>query len=416
MDIQENIKNIPLSSGVYFMKDAQGKILYIGKAVCLRKRVQSYFRPCPGAVTKTDRLVSKIKQVDYLLTASEAEALILEASLVKQFRPKYNIDLKDDKSYPYIQITDEPYPRVRIVRPRSQGDQLGAGTLFGPYVNSKLIREALLIIRKVFHFRTCSRLPEKECLDFHLKLCDGPCVKAMSLKDYHRVIRHVTLILEGRKDDLYRDLRRQMEQLAGQKEFEKAAVVRDQIQAIGALYSGTKDINYFKEAEQLQRALGLARVPQRIEAFDISNTMGQQAVGSMVSFLSGKPDKSQYRRFRIKTVAGIDDVDMIGEVVHRRYARLKKEGLFFPDLILIDGGKGQLSRAYEELQKLGLDIPVASLAKKKEEIFLPQKRLPIVLGEHSLGLKLVQRVRDEAHRFALRYHRLLRGKKFLDDK
>jgi len=221
------------------------------------------------------------------------------------------------------------------------------------------------------------------------------------------------LILEGKKDQLYRGLRKEMERLARERKYEEAAGVRDQIRAIGALYSGTKDLNYYKEAEQLQRVLGLPRLPERIETFDISNIMGNQAVGSMVSFFSGKPDKSQYRRFRIRDVEGIDDFKMIAEIVRRRYRRLKNEGLPYPDLIVVDGGKGQLSAACRQLQDLNVEIPIISLAKRMEEVFVPGKKNPVILNANSLGLKLLQKVRDEAHRFAISYHRLLRGKQFL---
>ena len=202
-----------------------------------------------------------------------------------------------------------------------------------------------------------------------------------------------------------------MESLVAAQKFEQAAKVRDQLRAIGALYSGTKDVNYYKEAEQLQRALNLPRLPECIETFDISNIMGQQAVGSMVSFLCGKPDKKNYRRFRIKDVKGIDDFKMIAEVVKRRYRRLRNEGSTYPDLIVIDGGKGQLSAALAELQKLEVSIPIVSLAKREEEVFVPKKRAAIQLSLNSLGLKLLQRMRDEAHRFAIAYHRKLRTKK-----
>jgi len=408
MDIKKTIKSIPLSSGVYLMKDSKAQVLYVGKAVSLRKRVQSYFRLHKND-PKTEALVLEIADIDYIVTASEAEALILEASLIQKFRPKYNIDLKDDKSYPFIQITKEDFSRVSVVRPREKKAQKTA-KLFGPYVNAKLIREALVIIRRIFHFRACRTMPKKACLDFHIGLCDAPCIGHISKKEYREIIRSVCLILEGRKDDLYYSLRKQMEVLSQDKEFEKAAKVRDQIQAIGALYAGSADVNYSKEAEQLQRALSLSRRPERIEAFDISNIMGQQAVGSMVSFLNGKADKKNYRRFRIRETRGIDDVRMMAEVVRRRYARLKEEKALFPDLILIDGGKGQLSSAKFELDKLEVQVPVVSLAKKNEELFLPQKRNPIILKKDSLGLKLVQRIRDEAHRFAVSYHRKLRGK------
>lgn len=407
MALQDKIRELPLTSGVYLMKDASGKVIYVGKAVSLRKRVQSYFRKSTAALSKTDLLVKKISAIDYIDTASEAEALILEASLVKQYDPKFNIELRDDKSYPFIELTNEKFPRISVQRPKVKKEGY---TYYGPYVNPPLIREALGIIRKIFHFRTCDPFPNKACLDFHIGLCDAPCVKNISEKEYARNIKHVRFILEGKKDALYKNLKAQMEKSTREQNFEEAAKLRDQLRAIGALYSGTKDINYYKEAEQLARAFNLPRMPERIEAFDISNIMGNQAVGSMVSFLNGKPDKNNYRRFRIKEVDGIDDFKMIAEVVRRRYRRLKEEKLIFPDLILIDGGKGQLSAAWGELVLLGIRIPIISLAKREEEIFLPNKRNPILLSKNSLGLKLLQRIRDEAHRFAITYHRLLRSK------
>ena len=436
MNIQQKIKTLPLTSGVYLMKGVQGEILYVGKAISLRRRVQSYFRQSNKNLSKTDLLVEAITDIDYISTASEAEALILEASLIKQYQPKFNVELRDDKSYPFIEITKETFPRIAVVRPSpSLIPALPAGRLptrgresmkkqpdstsskyYGPYVNPKLIREALDIIRKIFHFRTCHPLPQKACLDFHIGLCDAPCIHNINQEEYHKIIKNVCLILEGKKDELYNNLKKEMESLAAAHKFEEASRVRDQIRAIGALYSGTKDINYYKEAEQLQRIFNLPRLPERIEAFDISNIMGQQAVGSMVSFLNGKPDKSNYRRFRIRTVEGIDDFKMIAEVVHRRYRRLKDEHRIFPDLIVIDGGKGQLSGALEELRALDVDIPMISLAKRQEEIFLPNKRNPVILAYDSLGLKLLQRIRDEAHRFAVSYHRKLRDKEAFQTK
>jgi len=418
MDLSEKISQAPLSSGVYLMKDAQGNILYVGKAISLRKRVQSYFRKTREKFSKTDLLVRHIRDIEFILTASEAEALLLEASLIKKYQPKYNVDLRDDKTYPFIQITKETFPLISVVRPSfKKGERpplsKRSPRYFGPYVDATLIREALNIIRKVFHFRSCDSLPKKVCLDYHLGLCDGPCEGKISAADYKKIIRHVSLILEGRKDELYLSLKKEMEEASRHQKYEQAAKIRDQIRAIGALYSGTKDINYYKEAEQLKQVLNLSRLPERIEAFDISNIMGEQAVGSLVSFLNGKPDKSQYRRFRIRDVSGIDDFKMIGEIVRRRYRRLKEEGLTFPDLIIIDGGKGQLSSAYKELQDLGVQIPLISIAKKQEQIFLPQKRFPVVFRLDSLGLQLIQRVRDEAHRFAISYHRTLRSQNVL---
>jgi excinuclease ABC subunit C len=407
MDIKQKIKTIPLTSGVYLMKNAAGKVIYVGKAVSLRKRVMSYFRASQGGRSKTDLLVSEIADIDYIETASEAGALILEAGLIKQYGPKYNIELRDDKSYPLIEITGEEFPRISVERPRARhkGSQY-----YGPYVNVGLMREALIILRRIFPFRTCRPFPDKECLDYHIGLCNAPCIGKVDKKGYARSIRNIRLILDGKKDALYRTLKKEMEALSATREFEEAAKVRDQLRAIGALYSGTADINYYKEAEQLQRVLDLPRLPERIETFDISNTMGRQAAGSMVSFLQGKPDKRNYRRFRIKDTAGIDDFKMIAEVVRRRYRRLRDEGAAFPDLIVVDGGKGQLSAAVAELERLGVDIPIVSLAKREEEVFLPRKRNAVRLPLSSLGLKLLQRTRDEAHRFAVSYHRKMRAK------
>lgn len=415
IDLKTIIKGLPACSGVYLFKDASGVVIYVGKAVNICKRVASYFRKDTGSL-KTDLLVSHIATIETIPTSSEAEALILEASLIKQYQPKYNIELKDGKTYPYIQITKEEYPLVSLVRFNARQQKDINADFYGPYVNPTLIREALQIIRKIFPFRSCEPLAHKICLDYHIGLCPAPCEGRISQEDYQRHIRSIRYILDGRKDDLYRDLRLAMEELSRHKDFEGAGRLRDQLRAIGALYSGTGDVNYFKEAEQLQRAIGLERPPVRIECFDISNIMGQQAVGSMVSFLNGRPDKNNYRRFRIKTVEGIDDFRMIAETVRRRYTRLQKEGLTFPDLIVIDGGKGQLGAAVQELKLLNLSLSIISLAKREEEVFVPGRRNPLKLSHDSLGLKLLMRVRDEAHRFGLKYHTLLRAKKFLDAK
>jgi excinuclease ABC subunit C len=410
MDLPQTIQSLPLTSGVYIMKDKDGRVIYVGKAISLRKRVQSYFRKDTGSF-KTDLLVAVIDAIEHIDTASEAEALLLEANLIKEHQPKYNIVLKDGKSYPHIQVTKEKFPLISIVRMTSKKAQDVKAEYYGPYTSPALIREALNIIRKIFHSRSCETLPNKPCLDYHIGLCDAPCINNISEAEYKRNIRHVCLILQGKKDELLKSLHEDMARYVQDKNFECAAKVRDQIRAIGALYSSNKDINYFKEAEQLERALGLPKTPARIECFDISNIMGNQSVGSMVSFLNGKPDKSNYRRFKIRQVEGIDDFKMMAEVVRRRYTRLKNEGLIFPDLIIIDGGKGQLSAAADELNKLEVQIPMISLAKREEEVFMPGRRNSIILAKDSLGLRLLQRVRDEAHRFAVKYHRLLRGKK-----
>ena len=423
MDIQQKIRTLPLASGVYLMRDASGRVIYVGKAVSLRKRVQSYFRSRGGSrrgnrrgvSSKTDVLVNEIRAVDHIETSSEAEALLLEAGLIKKYQPKYNVELKDDKSYPYIEISGEPFPRISLIRrvsfERGQARDAKGAVYYGPYVSAGLIREALTIIRRIFHFRACDPFPREACLDYHIGLCDAPCIGNITRKDYARNIRNVRHILEGEKDVLYKNLKVEMEGMSRKREFEQAAKTRDQIRAIGALYSGTRDINYFKEAEQLQRALNLPRLPERVETFDISNIMGNQAVGSMVSFFNGKPDKSNYRKFRVREVEGIDDFQMLAEIIRRRYSRLKREGLIFPDLVIVDGGKGQLSAAMDALESLEVHIPIMAIAKRQEEIFLPGKRDPVRLPLDSLALQLAQRMRDEAHRFAVLYHRQLRAKK-----
>jgi excinuclease ABC subunit C len=408
MDVKARAAALPIGSGVYLMKNAEGQVVYVGKAISLRRRVRSYFQKT-SSKTKTDLLVREICDIDYRETASEAEALILESALIKEHGPKYNVSLRDDKSYPLIEITDEPYPRVSVCRPRAR--KPGA-RYFGPYVNAILIREALKVLRRIFYFRTDEKLDERIRLDYQIGLVEAPRIEDVDVDNYQKNIENLCLILEGKTDVLYRTLTDEMEALSRELRFEDAARVRDQLRAIGALYSGTKDVNYFKEAEQVQRALGLNRMPERIECFDISNLMGKQAVGSMVSFWQGRPDKKNYRRFRIRDIKGIDDFAMIAEIVRRRYRRLRDEKKPYPDLIVIDGGKGQLGAAVAQLVLLGVDIPLCSLAKREEEIFLPGKRMPVILKKESLGLQLLQRVRDEAHRFAVEYHKKLRSKEF----
>ncbi|MFT5170039.1 MAG: excinuclease ABC subunit C [Lysobacterales bacterium] len=407
MILKDTIKSLPDSSGVYLMKNKVDKVIYVGKAISIKKRVSSYFTKRSEYISKTDLLVKDIVDIDYIRTTSEAEALILEASLIKTYRPRYNIALMDDKMYPFIEFTGHDFPRISIERPKRKK---ATSKYYGPYVGVTLVREAMQIIRKIFPFRNCDPFPKKECLDFHIGLCQAPCIGNISKRDYKKNVRNVQLILEGKKDQLYKNLTKEMEGLSSAHKYEEAAKVRDQLRAIGALYSGTKDINYYKEAEQLQRALRLPRVPERIETFDISNLMGEQTVASMVSFFNGKPDKRNYRRFKIKTVKGIDDFKSMNEVVYRRYKRLRDENKMYPDLIVIDGGKGQLSAACEALKKLDVKIPIISLAKREEEIFLPKRRDSIKLSHHLLGLKLLQRTRDEAHRFAIAFHRSLRDK------
>ncbi len=427
MALKEKISDFPDSPGVYLMRDCRGKIIYIGKALSLKKRVRSYFQHCKNRDPKTGLLMVNVSDIEFITAKTEAQALILEAGLIKKNLPKYNVELRDDKSFPLIKITQEDFPAVMIVRPRKKGH----AEYFGPYTSVGLLRQALKVIRRVFPYRTCKigkkkKACQKEvgraclpvgraCLDFHLGLCPGVCIGKISAQEYQKNIQKIRLILEGRQTQLLDNLYKEMRLASSGKRFEDAAKIRDQIAAVSSLYFAGKARGYLEAAANLKESLKLTKAPQRIEAFDISNISGKEAVGSMVSFYKGKPDKNNYRRFKIKSVVGADDYKMLGEVVFRRYRRLKKEGKKIPDLIVIDGGKGQLSAVKKELDLLGVSSAVIAIAKENEEIFLPQKNEPLKLPFQSAGLQLIQRARDEAHRFALKYHHLLRKKKTLEE-
>ncbi len=545
MDISNKVKSIPRKPGVYLFRDGKGKILYIGKAAVLRDRIRSYFHKSALQTPKLISLVSRIRDVEWIVSDSEVEALLTEANLIKQYTPKYNVNLKDDKSFPYVQITDEPYPKVlltrRIVRDGSK--------YFGPYTDVKTLRNTLKVIHKVFPIRSCSYIINDDvialkkvsvCLDYHIRKCGGPCEGLVSEEDYSAMIREVIRFLQGRTDRIVADLRHKMAESSNLRHYEEAGGYRDQIEAVerfsrrqrkvsatfddrdviaiaekendacavvmrirsGKLtgrekifLSGVGDgsmertvsdfVRQFyletdfipaeiivsvrvkdepaltawlrgkrgkkvtltvpqrgekarllrmthtnaelllgeyrrrkarrhelipKMVQQLQGDLNLSVPPRRIEAFDISNIHGYKPVGSMVCFVDGKPKKSNYRKFKIKTVRGVDDFAMMREVILRRYARLKSEKATFPDLILVDGGKGQLGMATSALQELGLTyIPIVSLAKRLEEVFVPGFSDPQSIPKTSPGLILLRRIRDEAHRFAISFHRQRRG-------
>ncbi len=406
----EKIKNIvsdlPQAPGVYFFKDETGRIIYIGKAKSLKKRVQSYFSR--QLDTKTQSLVSRIGDIEYKLAASEAQALIMEAGFIHRHQPKYNVSLRENKNFPFVKITSEEYPAICVTRKKEDD---GARYL-GPYTSANLLREVLKIIRRSFPYRSCRELPRQACIYYRLGLSPAPCAGKINKKEYARTIKNISLILEGRTDSLIKKLSLRMRFLSRRQDFEGAAKARDQIAALVALSAAGAGTNNYG-LEGLRDLLKLRRYPMRIEAFDISNISGKDATGSMVSFYQGQPDKNNYRRFRIKTVYAIDDYDMLREVVRRRYSRLIQEKAVLPDIILIDGGKGHLEAASGELEKLGLKIPLMSLAKEEENIYTEGRSLPLRLKEGSSALNLIRRIRDEAHRFALSYHHLLRRKKMI---
>jgi len=406
--LRDVVARLPESCGVYLFKDAGGKIIYIGKAKSLKKRVQTYFSRQLAA--KTQAMVGKIAGIEHILTPSEAQAQILEAALVREKQPQYNISLKDDKTFPWIKITDEDFPTVSIAR-RKTKEKGDTSTYFGPYTNVKLLRQAFKILRRIFGFRSCKNLPKRSCLYFRLRFCPAPCVGEISSGEYKETIKEIKMFLRFRHDELLDKLTSKMQELSRGRRFEEAARVRDQLNALSAL--GQNKTASFNESEDLRELLGLTKLPQRIEAFDISNISGREATGSMVSFYNGRPDKNNYRRFRIKTVEEINDYEMLREIIKRRYQRLVRESQTFPDLILIDGGKGHLTVAQEEIKGLGLDIPLVSIAKDKENIYIQGRLRPIRLKSDTSALNFIRRVRDEAHRFALAYHHLLRSKKVL---
>ncbi len=537
------MKRLPNSPGVYIMKDTEGNILYVGKAANLRHRVNSYFAASQKLSSKTMQLVSHIHDLDFFVTSSEQEALILELTLIKQHRPPYNVRLKDDKTFPYLKIDSEDgWPRIYLTRRLVQD----GGHYFGPFASAMSVRQTIKVIREIFPFRSCTKpitgADSKACLEYHIGKCLGPCIGAASREDHKEVIKQVILFLEGKQERILRDLENRMKEAAKVLEYEKAALLRDRIDAIqrviegqriAARVKGEQDAIAFAQdndqacvqvffirggkligresfilqgtrseepqqimtsfvkqfyhsapyipplillqhpvedadtiegwletrrgagveirvphrgykaqlmnlvvenarqcleqqkikqmappelslaLDEIQRELRLPRSPLRIEGYDISNIQGKLAVGSMAVFARGKPKPAHYRRFKIKTVSGADDYAMLAEVLKRRFKHVENttDRWPHPDMVLVDGGRGQLNAALSALREAGVgDIPVASLAKENEEIFIPGSPKPIVLPRTSPALQLLQRLRDESHRFAIGYHRRLRKK------
>jgi excinuclease ABC subunit C len=405
--LKDKISSIPDAAGVYIFKDNKEQILYVGKAKSLKKRLSTYLGR--DLSSKTIALISNVSDVEYRLTPTESLALLLEASLIHQHKPKYNVSLRDDKSFPLVKITNEEFPAVCITRKR----KLDTARYFGPYTNAGLLREALRIIRRTFPYRSCKRLPRKACIYYRLKLSSAPCIGKINKKEYAKTIENIALILEGKTESLMKKLSQEMNLESKEQKFEEAAKIRDKIKALSAISQSPSSSIAVNEIEDLKNLLRLDKLPLRIEAFDISNIFGREATGSLVSFYKGFADKDNYRRFRIKSVETIDDYKMLSEVIHRRYLRLIEEKLPLPDLILIDGGRSHLSVVDKEVKKLGLKISLVSIAKDKENIYTKNKSKPIKLGQDTPALNLIRRVRDEAHRFAVSYHRLLRRKKII---
>ncbi len=531
--LSEKIQSLPDRPGVYLFKDAKGKVLYIGKALSLRKRAPSHFRDSSTYSERMASLIPQIADLEYILTDTELEALILESNLIKERRPKYNVILRDDKHYPFLKLDlKEPFPRVSVAR-RIKDD---GALYYGPYVPAGAMWDTLFLINKAFPLRKCKSIKGRRlCLDYHMGRCLGPCEGLITQEEYGEVVKRVKLLLEGRDQELVRLLEGQMREAAERLEFERAAQLRDQIQALKQTIGGQKIISPAREdqdviglalkgeeafiqlfiirggrligrdsltfegvtekekgpflasfikqlylaktsipkevlipfpiedqelieewlskrrggkvsflvprrgrkaeilgmaqrnaeemlnqslrssegreraLQELQEVLGMERPLRRIEAYDVSNISGAVAVGSLVVFAEGAPKRSDYRRYKIKTVVGADDYAMLAEVLRRRFRHLEEIPL--PDLILVDGGKGQLNAALKVEQELGISsVTTISLAKGEEEVFHPSRARPLPIPSGSRAMHLLQQIRDESHRFALAYHRKLRGK------
>ncbi|MFH0936815.1 MAG: excinuclease ABC subunit UvrC [Candidatus Daviesbacteria bacterium] len=400
--------------GVYIFKNSSGRILYVGKAIDLYHRVASYFAKTPDS-PKTVALVENISTCQTIEVLSELEALILEANLIKKYLPPYNIKLTDDKEYLYIKITKEPFPKIATARKKDLRD---AKDYFGPFPSSKTVKDTLKKLRKIFPW--CNGMKKEStrpCFYYHLGLCPGSCVGKISKEEYNKIIRNFIKFMSGKKAELIEDLKYEMEKCAQNLEFEKAASLKKTISGLEYLTQANnvqaylENPNFLDEQNEialfsLQKDLELKTLPERIECFDISNLQGQNQVGSLVVLTNGEVDKRWYRRFKIKLEGKPNDIACMREVVKRR---VKHSEWPKPDLILVDGGKGQVRGAWKEISQQGWKVPIFGLAKKMEWLYSPNKEV-LKLPKSSPTLRLLQKIRDEAHRFALAYHKKLRDR------
>ncbi|NTW26820.1 MAG: GIY-YIG nuclease family protein [Candidatus Moranbacteria bacterium] len=420
--VAEKIKNLPLAPGVYFFCDSKGKILYIGKATNLKTRVQSYFRSDIASSRSQwiAQMIAQVASIDFEQTDSVLEALILESNLIKKHQPKYNTLEKDDKSFSYFVITKEDFPKFLILRKtdidleKLEAKSYKLKAIYGPYISKQQMQTALKIIRRIFPFHSGKQKTEKGCLDFQISLCPGPYAGAISKIDYKKNIRGIEMILQGKKKSLVSKLEKEMLLHSKKNEFEKAAILRNKIFALNHI----RDVALMsRDFEEKSLVIGHQSFGLRIEAYDISNISGEHAVGSMIVFENGQANKNQYRKFKIKTVEGSNDVAMMKEVLSRRF----NNDWAMPDLILLDGGLGHLNMAEELLhQELGLVVAIVGVAKgptRKKLDLRRDSRLRADMNKRMENIleneNLMKSIMDEAHRFAIGYHRKLRSKSFL---
>ena len=431
-DPREQARDLPTTPGVYLMKDERGRVIYVGKAVNLRSRVSSYFTAAAAQDARTADLIPQIKGIDHIDADSEVDALLIEARLIKDIQPHFNQNLKDDKTFPYLEISvREDFPRVEFTRqPQPRGTKL-----YGPFINPRKLRGTITILQRIFRFRTCSLdIVDgderwrwfRPCLLYSIKQCTAPCNLQISKQEYRKEIQRLRLFLDGKKAALLKELHAEMQEAAGALNYEQAARIRDEVSALedlklrGDLEQHAQPEVFYIDPKKglagLKKVFQLPDLPRRIEGVDIAHLQGGQTVAGLVQFIDGLPFKHGYKRYRIRTVEGIDDCGSIREVVSRRFRRLRQEGESFPDILLIDGGKGQLNAALGALNAIGVTPPmILSLAKREEEVYVPEEAEPRRLSRHSYALRLLQYVRDESHRFAQHYHHILRRKSTLDE-
>jgi len=433
--LRERIASFPKTPGVYLMKDAEGRVLYVGKARDLRSRVGSYFQPSADLLNTRGpdicRMAEKVVDIDFLECESEVDAVLKESRLIKDIQPPHNVQLKDDKTFPYLEITTgDDFPGVYVTRtPRLKGSKL-----YGPFASPSSIRDAMNALQKVFKFRTCeleiredddSRRFFRPCLLHAINQCTAPCAALISREEYSRDIDRLKKFMASKRTVLLRQLNREMEAASKELRFEEAARLRDRLKAIQSLeLSGDVHEDVQPEVfyidpraglEKLGELLGMAAPPRSMECIDIAHLQGEEMVGSLICFIDGRPFKSGYRRFKIKSVPGIDDYAAIREVITRRYRYAAEGDELYPDVILIDGGLGQLHAGMAAFGEMNMRPPmVISLAKREEEIYIQAKSAPIRLARNNPALRLLQHMRDEAHRFAQHYHHTLRKKRTIE--
>ncbi len=431
LHIRAQIKEFPQAPGVYLMKDADQRVLYVGKAKSLRERVASYFQPGADLLTsrgpKIVELAEKVTDVSVLECETEVDAILQESRLIKDIQPPYNSRQMDDKTFPYLEITSrDDFPGVYVTRQPRKNSKL-----FGPFTSAGDLRRVVQILQRVFRFRTCKleihfdddkRRFFRPCILFDIKQCTGPCADRIDKESYRRDIKRFQRFLESKRSVVLKQLQQEMDQFSAAQNYEQAARCRDEISALKSLADrGRVDEHVQPELFQIDPGQGLEKLEQLlncpneiriIEGVDIAHIQGSEAVGALVCFIDGRPFKQGYRRFRIREVSGIDDYAMIAEVLRRRYHRAGKSEEIFPDLILIDGGLGQLNAARDAFRQMPCKPPILmSLAKKEETLFLLGESDPISLKRHDPALRLLQSVRDESHRFAQHYFNILRQKK-----